>query len=121
MSDALPTPRVAHPSAPQALPFVRPWPAQREEELMRFKDVLVRTGMVVAATATTITVTAVPALAAAQDLNKVIGNLVAVIVSLVAGLATLFLTVGGVLYLTAAGNPEQVSRAKNALKLPANG
>lgn len=56
-----------------------------------------------------------------QDLNTVIDNLRNVIVGLLAGLATLFLTIGGVLYLFAAGDPEQVSKAKNALKSAAIG
>jgi len=37
------------------------------------------------------------------------------------GLATLFLTYGGVLYLTAGGDPGTVEKAKNALKSAAFG
>lgn len=58
---------------------------------------------------------------AVNDLPTVIQNLTNEIVALLAGLATLFLTIGGVLYLFAAGDPEQVSKAKNALKSAAIG
>jgi hypothetical protein len=58
---------------------------------------------------------------AVNDLPTVIDNLRNTIVGLLAGLATLFLTIGGVLYLFAAGDPEQVSKAKNALKSAAIG
>jgi hypothetical protein len=49
------------------------------------------------------------------SLDSVITNLITVIVGLSAGLATLFLTIGGLLYLTAGGDPEQVAKAKKAL------
>jgi hypothetical protein len=62
-----------------------------------------------------------PLAAPPTNLNTVISNLVGVLVGVVASLATLFLTIGGVLYLTAGGDPEQVSRAKNALKSAAIG
>jgi hypothetical protein len=43
------------------------------------------------------------------------------VVGLLAGLATLFLTVGGLRYMSAAGDPSQVERAKVALRSAAVG
>jgi hypothetical protein len=53
---------------------------------------------------------------AAQTLEGVINNLTAWIVGILAAVATLFLTVGGVRYLTAGGDPSEVERAKSALR-----
>jgi len=49
-------------------------------------------------------------------LNGVISNLTNWIVGILAGVATLFLTIGGLRYLTAGGDPGQVEKAKTALK-----
>lgn len=56
-----------------------------------------------------------------QDLNAVIGNITAWLVGLLVALATLFLTVGGLRYLLAGGDPGEVSRAKDTLKYAAIG
>ena len=66
---------------------------------------------------------AAPALAQtnAPTLSGVIDNLRNVVVGLLAGLATLFLTVGGLRYMSAAGDPSQVERAKVALRSAAVG
>jgi hypothetical protein len=67
---------------------------------------------------------ATPAFAAgasAPTLNSVIDNLRNWIVGFLAALATLFLTIGGVRYLTAGGDPGQVEKAKTALKSAAIG
>jgi len=58
---------------------------------------------------------------AAPTLNGVIEALRLWLVGILAALATLFLTVGGIRYLTAAGDPAQVERAKVALKSAAIG
>lgn len=58
---------------------------------------------------------------AAPTLNSVIDGLRVWLVGILAGLATLFLTIGGIRYLTAAGDPAQVERAKVALKSAAIG
>lgn len=55
-------------------------------------------------------------LAAPSSLNQVIDNLRSVIVGLLVGLATLFLTVGGVRYILAGGDPGEVEAAKKTLK-----
>ncbi|MGH8994423.1 MAG: pilin [Acidimicrobiales bacterium] len=64
-----------------------------------------------------------PAFAAggAPTLSGVISNLTNWIVGILAGVATLFLTIGGLRYLTAGGDPGQVEKAKIALKSAAIG
>ncbi|MHB8452536.1 MAG: hypothetical protein ACYDAQ_19090 [Mycobacteriales bacterium] len=69
---------------------------------------------------------AAPALAAAAppappSLPGVIDSLRTWLVGLLAGVATLFLTIGGLRYITAGGDPMQVERAKSALKSAAIG
>lgn len=67
-------------------------------------------------------VAAPPAAAATgPSLNGVISNLTNWIVGILAGVATLFLTIGGLRYLTAGGDPGQVEKAKIALKSAAVG
>jgi hypothetical protein len=67
--------------------------------------------------------TAPPALAQAADptLGQVIDRLRTVLVGLLVGLATLLLTVGGVRYLLAGGDPSQVEKAKVTLRSAAIG
>jgi len=57
-----------------------------------------------------------PACAATPDLPTVLDNLRFWITSVLATLATLFLSIGGVMYLTAAGNPRRVEQAKEAIR-----
>ena len=61
------------------------------------------------------------AAATAPSLSGVISNLTNWIVGILAGVATLFLTIGGLRYLTAGGDPGQVEKAKIALKSAAVG
>ena len=71
-----------------------------------------------AATASAILLTvllAVPAYAA-SDLNSVIDSVRDWVAGLLIALATFFLTVGGVRYLTAQGNPRAVEEAKAGIK-----
>ncbi|MFD7706992.1 pilin [Streptomyces sp. NPDC059786] len=58
---------------------------------------------------------------AVADIPTVINNLRDWIVGLLAGLATLFLTFGGLRYLMAGGDPGEVEAAKRALKAAATG
>ena len=53
---------------------------------------------------------------AAATLDQVVVNIRAWIVAMLAGLATLFLTIGGLRYLLAGGDPAEVEKAKTALK-----
>ena len=61
------------------------------------------------------------AAATTPTLTGVISNLTNWIVGILAGVATLFLTIGGLRYLTAGGDPGQVEKAKTALKSAAIG
>jgi len=71
-----------------------------------------------------VVVVASPAYAAGggtQTLSGLVSNLTTWIVGILAGVATLFLTIGGLRYLTAGGDPGQVEKAKTALKSAAVG
>jgi hypothetical protein len=58
---------------------------------------------------------------AAAQLGTVVSNITVWIIGILAGLATLFLTIGGVRYLMAGGDPGEVEKAKTALKSAAIG
>ena len=58
---------------------------------------------------------------APPTLTGVIDALTRWLVGILATLATLFLTIGGIRYMTAGGDPAQVERAKTALKSAAIG
>jgi len=78
---------------------------------------------VAAAAALLVVWLAPPAVAQAADptLGQVIDRLRTVLVGLLVGLATLLLTVGGVRYLLAGGDPGQVEKAKVTLRSAAIG
>jgi succinate dehydrogenase/fumarate reductase cytochrome b subunit len=75
--------------------------------------------------ATVLLCAALPAAAAAPDgtaqLSHVIDNVRNWIVGMLVTLATLFLTVAGLRYLMAGGNPGEIERAKGTLKSAAIG
>ena len=79
----------------------------------------------VAVSMVALVVVAPPAFAAtgsaATSLTSVIDNLRNWLVGILAAVATLFLTVGGLRYLMAGGDPGQVEKAKTALKSAAVG
>ncbi|PWV73998.1 hypothetical protein SAMN05421630_110173 [Prauserella marina] len=60
-------------------------------------------------------------LAQPGSLHQVIANLRDVLIGFLVGLATLFLTIGGVRYLAADGDPGEVERAKKSLRNAAIG
>ena len=65
-----------------------------------------------------------PAIAAPADapaLNNVIDNLRNWLVGILAAVATLFLTIGGLRYMLAGGDPGQIERAKTSLRSAAYG
>ncbi|MFI6392220.1 pilin [Nonomuraea sp. NPDC050540] len=68
------------------------------------------------ATTTTVTVSGQVLAAPPDSLNTVIDNLRNVIVGLLVALATLFLTVAGVRYILAGGDPGEVEAAKKGLR-----
>jgi hypothetical protein len=61
------------------------------------------------------------AVLAAVSIAQVLANTTAWIVGILAGVATLFLTIGGLRYLMAGGDPAEVEKAKTALKSAAIG
>ncbi len=69
----------------------------------------------IAAAAVCAAVAARPA-AAVGDINTLIDSIRNWITGLLAGLATLFLTLGGLRYLTAGGNQRAVEEGKGAIK-----
>jgi hypothetical protein len=58
---------------------------------------------------------------AASSVSQVISNTTVWLVGILAGLATLMLTVGGVRYLLAGGDPAEVQKAKIAFRSAAIG
>ena len=54
-------------------------------------------------------------------LNTIIGNATGWLVGILAAVATLFLTVGGVRYVMAGGDPAEIEKAKGAFKSAALG
>jgi hypothetical protein len=74
------------------------------------------TGRILLLTGFLLLLTTRPAEAATPDLPTVLDNLRFWITSVLATLATLFLSIGGVMYLTAAGNPRRVEQAKEAIR-----
>lgn len=86
---------------------------------------LIRTGVPALLAAVALLVTlAKPALAQAAGgptLTGVLNALRTWLIGILAALATLFLTIGGIRYLTAGGDPVQVEKAKTALKSAAIG
>lgn len=87
---------------------------------------LIHAGGLLAAATVLILVPDVPAFAhmadtplAAPDTSgiaHIIDNLIGWISGILAAIATLYLTIGGVRYLTAGGDPTEVDKAKSALK-----
>jgi hypothetical protein len=57
-----------------------------------------------------------PTILAANDLPTIISNITTWIVGLLVGVATLFLTIGGIRYLAAGGDPAEVEKAKGSFK-----
>jgi hypothetical protein len=60
-------------------------------------------------------------LVAADSIGQVINNTTVWIVGILAGLATLFLTIGGIRYVMAGGDPAEVAKAKVAFRSAAIG
>lgn len=114
-----PTPRrptPGRPTAPRPTRSVWTRPARRRVPLLA---VVGLTGAVLALT--TLTAAAAQAdtgqvLALAGSVDQVLTNLRNWIMGILAGLATVFLTIGGVRYVMAGGDPGEVEKAKTAFK-----
>ena len=57
-----------------------------------------------------------PAYAASGDINTVLESIRTWLAGLLAALATLFLTIGGVRYVIASGNPRMIEEGKTAIR-----
>jgi hypothetical protein len=55
-------------------------------------------------------------LAAPKSLGEILSGIRTWLMTILAGIATVFLTIGGVRYLMAGGDPSEVERAKSAFK-----
>src|SRR6266704_4460614 len=55
-------------------------------------------------------------LAAPNKLGDILSNVRSWLMTILAGIATVFLTIGGIRYLMAGGDPAEVERAKSAFK-----
>lgn len=108
-------------------PLALSWPGLSRRRFPLFeRDFMFRRVLLIAlVTLSALVIAAVPASAAGSTpdaaLSSVIDNLRNWVVGLLAALATLFLTVGGVRYMLAGGDPSQVERAKSALRSAAVG
>lgn len=83
---------------------------------MRVRRLAVRATLMAAGVAALMLASATPAAAAPADINAVIDSIRLWLAGLLAGLATLFLTVGGVRYLAANGNPRAAEDGKAAIR-----
>jgi hypothetical protein len=84
--------------------------------LVRSRRAFARATLTTAAAAALIVLgTAAPALAA-DSIPTVISNLQNWLIGILAGLATLFLVIGGVRYVISGGNPGEVEKAKTAFR-----
>jgi hypothetical protein len=88
--------------------------------IKRIRRAAMRT-LTVTTVATVLVVAGATTCFAVNDIPTVINNTRNWIVGILAGLATLFLTVGGLRYLMAGGDPGEVEKAKTALKAAAIG
>jgi hypothetical protein len=95
-------------------------PARPRRRGLRIAAIATATALLTAAAAS-------PALAAsgrylaADDIPTVIGNVTKWLIGILAVLATLMLTIGGVRYVLAAGDPAEVEKAKTCFKSAAMG
>ncbi|MBR7830760.1 hypothetical protein KDK95_30940 [Actinospica sp. MGRD01-02] len=85
------------------------------------RRVIARAGVSAAAATALATLGAASPALAADDIPTVISNLENWLVGILAGLATLFLVIGGVRYVISGGNPGEVEKAKSAFKSAAMG
>lgn len=89
---------------------------------MSMKPILRRGALLFGVVAVLIVAVPQPAIAqTAPDLNTVVTSLRNWLVGLLAGVATLFLTIAGLRYMMASGDPVQVEKAKSALRSAAVG
>ncbi|MFI9559143.1 RNA polymerase sigma factor [Nonomuraea endophytica] len=96
-------------------------PCRWSRRFCRVAAVVLIAAAVVATIATAVLAETPRVLAVPSDLGKVFDNLRNWLIGLLATLATLMLTIGGLRYLVAGGDPGEVQKAKGALKAAAFG
>jgi hypothetical protein len=108
-----PTPeRTTHPTRTEPHPTAR----RRRRVLLPLAAVALAAAFVVLAAAPAFADGGVRVVALAGSVDEVLNNLRNWLMGILAGLATVFLTVGGVRYLMAGGDPGEVEKAKTAFK-----
>ena len=119
------TATTTQPDARSATPPTEIGPSENRQPPRLRRRLLRRVPVALALAVALLVVFAAPAFAQgtgnAPSLSGVIDNLRNWIVGILAGVATLFLTIGGLRYMTAGGDPSQVEKAKVALKSAAIG
>ena len=95
--------------------------SRRTRQLRHLVSIVVAAAALAAGLLVVFAPPAFAATAGAASLTSVIDNLRNWLVGILASVATLFLTIGGLRYLTAGGDPGQVEKAKIALKSAAVG
>jgi hypothetical protein len=112
-----------HPRRRLLIAWSPPWPDRPYAAATATRRRLLHLIGVVATVVLLVVWVAPPAVAQTADptLGQVIDRLRTVVVGLLVGLATLLLTVGGVRYLLAGGDPGQVEKAKITLRSAAIG
>ena len=104
------------PPARPAPPTTSPGPRRAARLAAHVATVLLILSVPAAAYADTTGTAAVLAAAAPKTLGQVIANLEVWVMGILGALATLFLVLAGVYWVTAGGDPAQVDKAKQALK-----
>jgi hypothetical protein len=107
-----PTERTTHPTCTAPQPTAR----RRRRLLLPLAAVALAAAFVVVAAVPALADGGVRVVALAGSVDEVLNNLRNWLMGILAGLATAFLTVGGVRYLMAGGDPGEVEKAKTAFK-----
>jgi hypothetical protein len=94
----------------------RAGPALRQQLLMAVVVAGLSTAVLLATAAVAYADQGVGVVALADSVTAVLNNVRNWIMGILAGLATVFLTIGGVRYVIAAGDPGEVEKAKTAFK-----
>jgi hypothetical protein len=100
-----------HPTGTDPQPTTR-----RHRALVPVAAAVLAAALVVLAASPALAVESGRVVALAASVDEVLTNLRTWLMGILAGLATVFLTVGGVRYLMAGGDPGEVEKAKTAFK-----
>lgn len=109
------------PNVSRSIPRTHGGLTLRHKLLLRTGAIVVGVGLVAVVATVLLAAPALAATGAPASLNGVIDSLRVWLAGILAALATLFLTIGGIRYLSAGGDPAQVERAKVAFRSAAIG